>query len=323
HNPPTMFTIPQPKQIKANSNPNLVSPTQHHSQWVNSRYPYLTSTFHPSRPSNDILNHNSQVQLPYNQRCDQRHLSRKFDRAYHLSAVSARDHHYGYQFDDMGFPLISNQASVDPFQSFVYHNMHTDVQSFDPMNAVTNGSGRRRSGSELSNVLPVVMTGSRPYSPSVAHSVFVIKGSPLCSKQKLRVPSHLLLTSEQRISMEDLSVMKRVFDSDDASNSRLFLSQNGLLPEQLTQPLNKWKTRNTRKRKYATTHLYQCCCGSDVKQFHGTKGTRRSKQKYPFVGCLAFVEVARRTDDGSLIWARGLMDHSKACQKAIPFVAQD
>jgi len=181
------------------------------------------------------------------------------------------------------------------------------------------------------------MSGPRPYSPSTSGSTTTTKAStsattespsnanpppnPLCSNQRIRVPSHLLLTDEQKNCMEEVSVVKRVFNMDDPESSRQFLATHGLLPDQLTRPLNKWKTRNTRKRKHATTHLYQCCCGSDVKQFHGTKGTRRSKQKFPFVGCLAFVEVARRSEDGSLIWARGLLDHSLECIKSQPFVS--
>ncbi|KAJ9084930.1 hypothetical protein DSO57_1019106 [Entomophthora muscae] len=250
------------------------------------------------------------------------------NQVFQTSVPSPQRDQYPYPMDGMGFPIMG--TSVDPFQNFMYSS---GIQGFDPalmknmmMASDADMSVRKKGASELNNVLPVVMTGPRPYSPAITHPSFAMKGGlnngPICCSQKIRVPSHLLLTNEQRNSMEEISVVKRVFDVDDLSTARVFLGQNGLLPEQLSRPLNKWKTRNTRKRKHATTHLYQCCCGSDVKQFHGTKGTRRSKQKYPFVSCLAFVEVARRTEDGSLIWARGLMDHSSECQKAQPFASQ-
>lgn len=340
-----MFTIPQPHLKQEATGPGLAAHALHFPppapQWASSQqYQYLAPPFQDSPRPDQLSRTDSQDYEPMpndaryapraaqDPRWQQTYAPRwepRWEQDSHFQASGPspqRPPQYPYALDDMGFPLLG--TNVDPFQNFMYGGM----PGFDPslmknMLLASDADMRKRGPSGLSNVLPAVMTGPRPYSPASAHPSFTMKGlnGPALCNQKIRVPSHLLLTEQQRIRMEEVAVVKRVFDADDPSTARVFLGQNGLLPEQLARPLNKWKTRNTRKRKHATTHLYQCCCGSDVKQFHGTKGTRRSKQKYPFVSCLAFVEVARRSEDGSLLWARGLLDHSPDCQKALPFAS--
>ncbi|KAI9299256.1 hypothetical protein K502DRAFT_361775 [Neoconidiobolus thromboides FSU 785] len=281
------------------------------------------------------------------------------------------------RLDSMDFNLMTRPISSHQYPPIMYSDSNPTIQdsmilaSDNNHNAIIDdelNQTHRRQRYQLDQVLPMVINGPRPYSPSNSNSAnstsnLPPKGSfltftqhapkllqfgnnmsmemdlnntdnrnsmsrinnrlgPLVSSQSIRIPSHLLLTQDQRECLEKIQVIKRVFDADDMELSHQFLVQFELTLEQLGQPLNKWKTRNTRRRKNAVTHLYQCCCGSDVKQFHGTKGTRRSKQKYPFVACLAFAEVARRTCDGALLWVRGLLNHSPECTRVKPFSAQ-
>ena len=79
---------------------------------------------------------------------------------------------------------------------------------------------------------------------------------------KLQIPSHLILTQQQRDQLYSLPVSEFTDVKWESQNNAIsFLQKHNLILENI-QPEHKWKVRYSNKVK-GIYHL-QCCCGSDM-----------------------------------------------------------
>ncbi|RIA90363.1 hypothetical protein C1645_805785 [Glomus cerebriforme] len=129
---------------------------------------------------------------------------------------------------------------------------------------------------------------------------------------KFGIPSHLILTPEQKKQLCSLPVSKFTdIKWESQSNAVSFLKEHDLILE--NRPERKWKVRYSNKSK--GIYLLQCCCGSDMslKQKKDKAKIRKSRQMYKFVGCLAFARIKKNKDNYVNIY--GYLSHLEDCQR--------
>jgi hypothetical protein len=100
------------------------------------------------------------------------------------------------------------------------------------------------------------------------------------------------------------------------NNAISFLKKYNLILENI-QPEHKWKVRYSNKDK--GIFLLQCCCGSDMslKKSNSEVKTRKSRQMFKFVGCLAFAQVKKKVDNYMSVF--GYLSHLEDCQRCLSY----
>ena len=136
--------------------------------------------------------------------------------------------------------------------------------------------------------------------------------------QNLKIPSHLLLTQRQREQLNSLSASEFTdLEWTTQSDATSFLLKYNLLLEEI-HPEHKWKIRYSNKVK--GIYILQCCCGSDMSLKKSKSGeevkTRKTRQMYNFVGCLAFARIKKY--QGSYFSIFGYLNHLEDCQRCLP-----
>jgi len=91
-----------------------------------------------------------------------------------------------------------------------------------------------------------------------------------------------------------------------------FLKSHNLLLEDLGQD-NKWKIRYSDKKK--GLYILQCSCGSDMTL--KSSSTRKNRQMYAYVGCLAFARI-KKNKDNNYVTLDGYLEHLDACINSKP-----
>ena len=128
----------------------------------------------------------------------------------------------------------------------------------------------------------------------------------------LNIPSHLLLTQKQKEQLNSLPISNFInlqWNIKTQENAIAFLQCHNLILETIL-PEHKWKIRYSDKAK--GIYILQCCCGSDMslntKKLNSEEArTRKSRQIYKFVGCLAFARI--RKYEGLYISIFGYLNH--------------
>jgi hypothetical protein len=136
----------------------------------------------------------------------------------------------------------------------------------------------------------------------------------------LQIPSHLILTQQQREQLCSLPISEFTdlkWESQIYAIS--FLKKHNLILENI-QPEHKWKVRYSNKSK--GIYLLQCCCGSDMslnskKSNSEETKTRKSRQMFKFVGCLAFAQIKKKEENYTKVF--GYLHHLEDCQRCLPY----
>ncbi|PKK72656.1 hypothetical protein RhiirC2_373644, partial [Rhizophagus irregularis] len=131
----------------------------------------------------------------------------------------------------------------------------------------------------------------------------------------LKIPSHLILTAEQKESLYSLpdSMLTNIkWESENDAVS--FLKEHNLVLENRDE--RKWKVRYSDKAK--GIYLLQCCYGSDMssKKKNGEDKIRKLRQDYKFVSCLAFARIKKFKNNSINIF--GYLNHLEDCQHQPP-----
>jgi len=137
----------------------------------------------------------------------------------------------------------------------------------------------------------------------------------------LQIPSHLILTQKQKEQLYSLPVSEFTdvnWEWESQNSAHSFLRKYNLVLENI-QPEHKWKVRYSDKTK--GIYLLQCCCGSDMslkskKSNSEEVKTRKSRQMFKFVGCLAFARIKKFEDNYISIF--GYLNHLEDCQRCLP-----
>src|SRR5215216_5004512 len=136
---------------------------------------------------------------------------------------------------------------------------------------------------------------------------------------KLQIPSHLILTQQQIEQLYSLPVSEFTDVKWESQNNAIFLLEKHNLILESIQPEHKWKVRYSNKAK--GIYLLQCCCGSDMslnsKKSTSEAKTRKSRQMFKFVGCLAFAQIKKNGDNYTKIF--GYLNHLEDCQRCLPY----
>lgn len=112
------------------------------------------------------------------------------------------------------------------------------------------------------------------------------------------IPSHLVLTQQQREQLQSLPISEFTDIKWESQYDAIsFLEKYNLILENI-QPEHKWKVHYSYKAK--GIYLLQCCCGSDMsldskKSNSEETKTRKSRQMFKFVGCLAFAQIKKKS----------------------------
>ena len=137
----------------------------------------------------------------------------------------------------------------------------------------------------------------------------------------LKIPSHLILTQMQKEQLNNLpasSFVNLEWSNKTQGNAIVFLQQYNLVLEYIL-PEHKWKMRYSNKDK--EIYVLQCCCGSDM-NLNSKKSkleeakTRKTRQVYKFVGCLAFARIKKY--EGLYVSIFGYLNHLEDCQRNLP-----
>ncbi|GAA6001577.1 hypothetical protein JCM5350_003857, partial [Sporobolomyces pararoseus] len=136
--------------------------------------------------------------------------------------------------------------------------------------------------------------------------------SPFIEKPFIK---QLNLSEEQRDTIETLYETGTPFlchfdesqPSQDAAQN--LLSQHGLTGRSL---LTKWAKRWSKSSPNFERVLYQCKCGSSSI----SRGTAKRRTPYPFVGCLAHLEVRSSRQTSTITQIAGHVNHNAACNEA-------
>ncbi|CAB4413939.1 unnamed protein product [Rhizophagus irregularis] len=91
-----------------------------------------------------------------------------------------------------------------------------------------------------------------------------------------------------------------------------FLKIHNLLLENLKQD-SKWKTQYSDKKK--GLYILQCSCGSDIKLKSSL--TRKNRQMYTFIGCLAFAKI-KKDKDNNYVALDSYLKHLDVCINSKP-----
>ncbi|PKY62980.1 hypothetical protein RhiirA4_490563, partial [Rhizophagus irregularis] len=135
------------------------------------------------------------------------------------------------------------------------------------------------------------------------------------SENLYQIPSHLILNDNQKKELRSLTANAFVhleWNNKSQEDAYQFLKIHNLLLEDLKQD-SRWKTRYSDKKK--GLYILQCSCGSDMKLKSSL--TRKNRQMYAFVGCLAFAKI-KKDKDNNYVALDGYLEHLDACINSKP-----